>query len=59
MMWLAPCVAALRLNLTPLITCYHPFKLYLSTFYGMSDCILNKNIILYIILCRGGDFGFQ
>jgi len=25
----------------------------------MSDCILNKNIILYIILCRGGDFGFQ
>ena len=39
-------VAALRLNSTPVIACYHPFILYLKTFCGVSDCILNENIII-------------
>src|SRR6218665_2448635 len=45
---MAPCVAALRLNSTPVIACYHRFILYLQTFCGVSDCILNKNIIIII-----------
>ena len=37
-------VAALRLNSTPVIDCYHPFILYLLTFCGMSDCILSVHV---------------
>src|SRR6218665_681447 len=40
-------VAALRLNSTPVIACYYPFILY---FCGVSDCILNENIIIIIPL---------
>jgi len=43
----APCVVALRLNSTLVITCYHPFILSLYTFCGVSDYILKENIILY------------
>ena len=43
-------VAALRLNSTPVIACYHPFILYLQTFCSVSDCILNENIIIIIII---------
>ena len=39
-------VAALRLNSTPVIACYHPFILY---FCGVSDCILNENIKLFLV----------
>jgi len=45
-------VAALRLNSTPVITCYHPFILYLQTFFGASDYILNENIIILYYLNR-------
>src|SRR6218665_2928511 len=45
-------VAALRLNSTPVIDYYYPFILYLKTFCGMSDCILNENIILYYYIYR-------
>ena len=42
----APCVAALRLNSTPIITCYHSFILYLC----VRLYILSENIIFIIII---------
>ena len=47
---MAPCVAALRLNLTPVVTCYHPFILNFACKHS-AVCQIeynNENIFKYL-----------